>query len=138
MIEQLAIQEEETAAGQVIAGRYAVVLSNVVATPKFLAACRSVRVYCNTSVGAEKRQSIIDGLNEKCVPTAVYNPRPLHQKTGYSKFPVAGNGLPVSERVCNKAISLPIHPYLEEFTQDYICEAVRDTISTLSRAECRG
>ncbi len=32
------------------------------------------------------------------VPTAVYYPKPLHQQTAYKHFPVAGNGLPVSER----------------------------------------
>ena len=50
---------------------------------------------------------------------------PLHQQTAYKHFPVAGNGLPISERVAQEVVALPMHPYLDEATQDYIIKAVR-------------
>ena len=131
LIEKLAIYEEEIAARQIVADRYEAALSDVIVTPQVMAECRSVWAQYTIRVAADKRYAIIDGLKEKGVPAAVYYPRPLHQQTAYSKFPVAGNGLPVSERVCTEVISLPMHPYLEKSTQDFICEAVRDTIASV-------
>ncbi|MDF1610261.1 DegT/DnrJ/EryC1/StrS aminotransferase family protein [Hoeflea sp. YIM 152468] len=131
LIEKLAIYEEEIAARQIVADRYEAALSDVTSTPQVMADCRSVWAQYTLRVDADKRQAIIDGLKAKGVPTAVYYPRPLHQQTAYSKYPAAGNGLPVSERVCNEVLSLPMHPYLEEATQDFICEAVRDTIASV-------
>ncbi|HSP25284.1 MAG TPA: DegT/DnrJ/EryC1/StrS family aminotransferase, partial [Saliniramus sp.] len=65
------------------------------------------------------------GLKDKGVPTAIYYPKPLHQQIAYERHPVAGNGLPVSDRIAHKVISLPMHPYLDEETQDRVIAAVR-------------
>lgn len=131
LIEKLAIYEDEIAARQIVAARYEAALSNVVATPQIMAQCRSVWAQYTVRVAPEKRQAIIDSLKVKGVPTAVYYPRPLHQQTAYSKFPSAGSRLPISEAVCNEVLSLPMHPYIEESTQSFICEAVLDTITSV-------
>ena len=54
----------------------------------------------------------------------------MHQQTAYRKFPVADDGLPVSERLSDDVISLPMHAYLDEATQDRVIAAVRGAIST--------
>ena len=76
----------------------------------------------------KNRDSVAISLKDRGVPTAVYYPRPLHQQTAYRDFPVAGNGLPVSERLAGEVISLPMHPYLEPDLQDRIIETVADVI----------
>jgi len=59
------------------------------------------------------------------VPTAVYYPLPLHQQTAYGSYPTAsGTVLPVSEQLSRGVLSLPMHPYLDALTQDYIINAV--------------
>jgi dTDP-4-amino-4,6-dideoxygalactose transaminase len=63
------------------------------------------------------------------VPTMVYYPKPLHQQTAYKVYPVAGNGLPVAERLAAEVVSLPMHPYLDEATQDRIIEATRGALA---------
>jgi dTDP-4-amino-4,6-dideoxygalactose transaminase len=68
------------------------------------------------------------------VPTTVYYPKPLHLQTAYRHFPVAGNGLPISERVAREVVSLPMHPYLDEETQDYIIAAVREALALSAAA----
>ena len=45
-----------------------------------------------------------------------------------SGFPVAEGGLPVSERLADEVISLPMHAYLDEPTQDRIIAAVRGAL----------
>jgi dTDP-4-amino-4,6-dideoxygalactose transaminase len=131
LIEKLAVYEEEIAARQRVADRYNAALSDVTATPVVMADCRSVWAQYTIRVAADKRQAVIDDLKAKGVPTAVYYPRPLHQQTAYAKFPSAGNGLAVSERICHEVVSLPMHPYLDEDTQNYICEAVRGTLASV-------
>jgi dTDP-4-amino-4,6-dideoxygalactose transaminase len=41
---------------------------------------------------------------------------------------MADGGLPVSERLADEVISLPMHPYLEPAIQDRIIDAVRQTL----------
>jgi dTDP-4-amino-4,6-dideoxygalactose transaminase len=52
----------------------------------------------------------------------------MHQQTAYRDFPVAAGGLPVSERLSSDVISLPMHAYLDEPTQQRIINAVRGAI----------
>ena len=70
-------------------------------------------------------QVLIASLKEDGIPTMVYYPKPLHQQTAYKHFPVAGNGLPVSERLAKEVLSLPMHPYLEAPVQERIIDAVK-------------
>ena len=54
---------------------------------------------------------------------------PLHRQTAYRHYPVAGNGLPVSERLCGEVFSLPMHPYLDEETQEFIVSTLVEAAS---------
>ena len=47
---------------------------------------------------------------------------------GHQHFPVAEGGLPVSEHLAQEVISLPMHAYLDEPTQDRIVAAVRQAL----------
>jgi len=62
------------------------------------------------------------------VPTAVYYVKPLHRQTAYRDCPVAGNGLPVSERLSDEVLSLPMHPNLEKPVQDRIIAALIEVL----------
>ena len=52
----------------------------------------------------------------------------MHQQTAYRDFPVADGGLPVSEKLSDDVISLPMHAYLDEPTQERVIEAVRGAL----------
>ena len=56
----------------------------------------------------------------------------MHQQTAYRDFPVADGGLPVSEQLSDDVISLPMHAYLDEPTQDRVIEAVRGALRDLT------
>ncbi len=134
LIEKLAIYAEEIDARQVVANRYNEALRDVAAVPVVMPDCLSVWAQYTIRVPAAQRAAIAEGLKAKGVPTAVYYPKPLHQQTAYKGYPVAGNGLPVSERVCHEVLSLPMHPYLDTTTQDRIVEAVRETLAAQPHA----
>ena len=129
LLEKLAVFPEEIEARNRIAERYTRALGDAVATPAVMPGSTSVWAQYTIRVPAERRDAIAAGLKKRSVPTAIYYPRPLHRQTAYAQFPVAGNGLPVSERVAQEVLSLPMHPYLEEAVQDYIISAVRDAVS---------
>ncbi len=69
-----------------------------------------------------------DGVQEACrsggVPTAIYYPIPLARQTGYRHYPTVPGGTPVSEALAHRVLSLPMHPYLDEETQDRILALV--------------
>jgi dTDP-4-amino-4,6-dideoxygalactose transaminase len=49
---------------------------------------------------------------------------PMHRQDCYAAYPQPG-GLPVSEEKAERVLSLPMHAYLDEDTQDRIIDAVR-------------
>jgi dTDP-4-amino-4,6-dideoxygalactose transaminase len=131
LIEKLKIFEDEIAARNRVADRYARGLGNIVTVPRLASGCTSVWAqYTIRLPEGTDRDGFAAALKAQGVPTAIYYPKSTHQQTAYREFPVAEGGLPVSERLSNDVISLPMHAYLEEATQDRIIAAVRGAVST--------
>jgi len=76
-------------------------------------------------VPAEKREGLRKWLKERGVPSAIYYPVPLHLQTAYRDLGYGPGSLPVSEKLSERVISLPIHTELDEAQQEYICGQVR-------------
>jgi dTDP-4-amino-4,6-dideoxygalactose transaminase len=108
-----------------VVARYNAALAGVVALPSVLAGCLSAWAQYTVRVPDGRRDELASRLTQQGIPTAVHYPKPLHRQTAYRHFPVAGNGLPVSEALASEVISLPMHPYLEPDVQDRIADAVR-------------
>jgi dTDP-4-amino-4,6-dideoxygalactose transaminase len=53
----------------------------------------------------------------------------MHQQTAYKHYPTVEGGLPVSEKLSEDVISLPMHAYLDQAAQDRVIKAVRDALS---------
>lgn len=121
--EKLAIFEEEIAARNRIADRYTQGLAGVVKTPDVPQGL--VSVWAQYTVRVKHRNAFAENMKRLGVPTAIYYATPLHEQTGYRGFPVPEAGLPVSNVLAQDVISLPMHPYLDEQTQDRIIEAVK-------------
>jgi UDP-2-acetamido-2-deoxy-ribo-hexuluronate aminotransferase len=129
LIEKLKIFEDEIAARNKVAERYARGLRDVAAVPQVVAGCTSV--WAQYTIRLPKgvdRDGFAAALRTKGVPTAVYYPKSMHQQTAYRDFPVADGGLPVCERLSADVISLPMHAYLDEPTQARVIEAVRSAL----------
>jgi dTDP-4-amino-4,6-dideoxygalactose transaminase len=133
LIEKLAIFPDEIEKRQIVAQRYTEGLKGHAVTPYIMPDCISVWAQYTIRVPAAGRDAFIAAMKDKGVPTAVYYPRPLHQQTAYKKYPVAGNGLPVSERVALEVVALPMHPYLDESTQAYIIEAAQGALRQIGQ-----
>src|SRR6202790_769287 len=130
LIEKLKIFEEEIAARNKVAERYAQGLGNVVTIPRL--ASRTTSVWAQYTIRLPEgtdRNAFAASLNAQGIPTAIYYPKSMHQQTAYRDFPVADGGLATSERLSSDVISLPMHAYLDEPTQARIIKAVRDVLS---------
>ena len=128
LIEKLKIFEDEIEARDRIAKRYNALLRDVVTVPQMFDGYRSVWAQYTIRVPADKRDGFAAALRAKGVPTAMYYPTPTHRQTAYRDFPVADGGLPVTEMLSHEVISLPMHAYLDEPTQDRIVAAVRTAL----------
>lgn len=58
------------------------------------------------------------------IPTAIYYPIPLHLQKAFAPLGYRPGDFEVSERISQQIISLPMHPYLSEATQDRIIEVL--------------
>jgi dTDP-4-amino-4,6-dideoxygalactose transaminase len=125
LIEKLKIFPEEIAARERAARRYSAGLTDVAIVPKLAQGSTSVWAQYTIRLEPGKREAFAAAVNSQGIPTAVYYPIPLHCHEPYRRFPVAEGGAPVSERLAEEVISLPMHAYLDEATQDRIIAAVR-------------
>ena len=75
-------------------------------------------------------------LREQGISTAVYYPRPLHLQPAYVRLPRPATGLAVSERLAGEVLSIPMHPYLDEATQDRIVVAIREAVKSTEASSC--
>ena len=130
LIEKLKIFEDEIAARNRIAERYARGLGNVVTVPRLAPGCTSVWAqYTIRLPKGTDRDGFAADLKAQGVPTAIYYTKSMHQQTAYKHYPVADGGLSASERLSEDVISLPMHAYLDEPTQDRVIKAVRGALS---------
>lgn len=128
LIEKLRVFPDEIAARQRVADRYNEALADVAIVPTVAAHNVSVWAQYTLRIPGRNRAEVLAALKARGVPTAIYYPKPLHHQKAYARHPVAGNGLPVSERLAAEVFSIPFHPYLDEPTQDRIISAVREVL----------
>lgn len=122
LIEKLSILSEEITARQRIARRYNEGFAGMIEAPTPTKGATSVWAYY--TVIAEDRGKVAAACKRAEVPTIVCYPIPLNRQVAYRHFPVAPGGVPTAERLADQVLSLPMHPYLDEPTQDRVIDAV--------------
>jgi dTDP-4-amino-4,6-dideoxygalactose transaminase len=123
LIEKLAVFDDELSLRDRVADRYNIGLRDVVEVPAVIPGARPA--WAQYTLWADNRDEVAAKLKHEGIPTAVYYPRPLHLQTAYRNFPVVAGGLPCSERMAKRVLSIPMHPYLEPSAQQRIVDAVR-------------
>jgi dTDP-4-amino-4,6-dideoxygalactose transaminase len=124
--EKLTIFGDEIEARNQVAAQYDKMLNEFVTVPRLPPGLTSVWAqYTVRLPGTRDRDMVATKLKTSGVPTAIYYAKPLHRQTAYRDYPVAGNGLPVSDRLAGEVLSLPMHPYLDRDIQHRIVSALR-------------
>lgn len=121
LIQKLEIYADELKARQRVADRYNSALGDVAQVPTLPNGLTSA--WAQYTIVVEDRPTLQTRLSDAGVPNVVYYPMPLHQQTAYKDMPTAPGGNPNADWLADHVLSLPMHPYLDEDTQDRICEA---------------
>jgi dTDP-4-amino-4,6-dideoxygalactose transaminase len=127
LIEKLKILPEELKARERIAQRYAENLgrSNRIRVPHVIDGARST--WAQYTIQIPDRDRVKGELAARGIPAQIYYLTPLSAQRGYAQYPSVP--LPVSEALGRTVLSLPMHPYLDEATQDRIVDAVLESVS---------
>lgn len=123
LLKKLSILEDEIQQRQLIAQRYANGLKDIVKVPEIGENTRSA--FAQYTINVEQRDELKTYLQEQSIPTMIYYTKPLHLQTAYAHYTRAPGGLPVSEELAARVLSLPMHPYLSRMDQNEIINAIR-------------
>ena len=79
-------------------------------------------VFAQFTVQSDKREKLMQLLNENDVPSAIHYPTPLHLQKCYQSLNYKVGDFPISEKAANEVFSLPMSPFLTEKQQDFIVD----------------
>ncbi len=119
--------EGEVAARNRLADRYDAGLADVATVPFRPDGCVSSRA--QYSILVDDRDEVRARLDAAGIPTAIYYPAPMHLQPAYRSHGGGEGSLPVSEALCRRILSLPMHAYLGDAVADRIVEAVRAAVA---------
>lgn len=126
LLVKMSVFEKEVQKRQEIGARYTELLQNVnCVTPKVIPG--NTHVYGQYTLLVDNREDFIAKLKLDDIPTAIHYPIPLHKQPVLSKF-YQNQDLSVAERLSNHVVSIPMHPYLDEATQDKIVNAIKKSL----------
>ena len=69
-------------------------------------------------------------LTAEGVPSMIYYPVPAHKQKMFANLGGSSYQLPVTDKLTQQVISLPIHTELDDFQQEFIADKVRSFIKT--------
>jgi UDP-2-acetamido-2-deoxy-ribo-hexuluronate aminotransferase len=79
-------------------------------------------VWAQYSIRVKNRDEVQARLKELGIPTAVHYPMPLHLQEAFKYLNYKKDDFPISERVSNEIMSLPMNPYVCDEEIEYISE----------------
>ena len=85
-------------------------------------------VYYVYTIRVKDRDGLQKHLKENKISSQIYYPIPLHLQPAYSSLGYKKGDFPVTEKVCNEIISLPMFPELTKEEIEYISEKVNEFI----------
>ena len=123
LIEKLKVFAQEIEWRNAAADRYNTGLApHVASVPQVIDG--GVSIWAQYTIEHENRDGLAAHLKDQGVPTAVYYPVPMHLQPAYARFSAGEGSLPVTERLKDRVISLPMHSDLDAPTQERIIDAV--------------
>ena len=129
LLAKLEVFDEELRAREQLAKHYDARLADVVTVPYRPNGASSA--WAQYTIQHDERDALAAALKERDVPSAVYYPMPMHMQTAYKAYGNGPGSLPVSERLCQRVMSIPMHPYMDGATTDQVCDAVISSVAAL-------
>lgn len=80
----------------------------------------------------EQRDKLQEDLKKEGIPSMIYYIKPMHKQTAFAGREFDEADFPVSNQICDRVLSLPIHPYITEEEQGRVIEVVRRSVAESS------
>ncbi|MGG1397242.1 DegT/DnrJ/EryC1/StrS family aminotransferase [Bacillus salipaludis] len=124
LIEKLKYLDQFLLKRREIANHYTHELCNIIKTPSIIQdRTHTFHQYC---IEIADRNQLSSYLNQKGISTAIYYPIPLHLQKAFRYLNYQTGDFPVSEKVSDLILALPIFPVMEKTQQDCIISAIKD------------
>ena len=82
-------------------------------------------VYYVFNILAERRDELADYLKANEIGTSIYYPIPLHLQKCFEYLGYKKGDFPVSERICESILALPIYPEITDEEVEFVCETIK-------------
>lgn len=115
-----------------IAARYDAELRGVV-TPH--ARPDTTHVYHQYTIRVKERDAFADALKGRGVGSAIYYPIPVHRQKPFVALGYGDESYPVTERLTEQVLSIPVHPSLSDEEVATVIGAVNETAAELGSLE---
>ncbi len=123
LIEKLKFFDEEVRLCDQAAEEYTRQLRGFVKTPVVREdAASSWAQYTICFPDSEKREQAVQRLNENHIPSAVYYRKPMHRQKAFESNDLLDCGYSVTENICSRCLSLPMHAYMDQRSIRYVCD----------------
>lgn len=77
-------------------------------------------------INTNRRQELIDYLNEKEIGTIIHYPIPPHLSEAYQYLQIGKGSLPITEEYAETVLSIPLYNGMTDEEQDYVIEAINN------------
>ncbi|WP_340111722.1 DegT/DnrJ/EryC1/StrS family aminotransferase [Maribellus mangrovi] len=98
----------------------------------------STHTFHQYTVQTEKRDELQEFLKSKDIPSVVYYPKSLHLQEAYQHLGYREGDFPVSEKLSQTVLSLPMHTELEEEQLEYIVRNIKEFFISRKGAKTQG
>ena len=83
-------------------------------------------VYHLFVIRVERRDSLLEHLKNCGIGAGIHYPIPLHKQPSFMKLGLDFNPMPVTERIADEIVSLPLYPELTPDKIEYVVEKIRE------------
>ncbi len=83
-------------------------------------------IFHQYTIRVKGRDALAEHLAGKKIPFGIYYPIPLHLQEAYEYLGYKNGDFPVTEKLTEEVISLPMHSELDAAQQEYIVQAIGD------------
>ena len=122
LLPKLEILDDEIKARQQVANAYTKLLSEAGITTTPFIKEGNVSAWAQYTIQVENRETVQAHLKANGIPTAVHYPIPLNKQPAVASKAV----LPVGDKIAERVMSLPMHPYLSTNSQEFICNIIKN------------
>jgi dTDP-4-amino-4,6-dideoxygalactose transaminase len=90
---------------------------------------QSRHIYNQFVIMGQRRNELQAFLKEQGIGTEVYYPLPMHLQACFSNLGYRAGDFPISERLANESLALPVYPELASEDIEYVCQMLKQFYS---------